>query len=479
MTDYTSVSRYLEQFRSDYLNFLGIVSETCKAVQRDLGSDIVASVYERPDMGSGPFKDVRKIITKLRRRKSTSAQSFLELGDVVGLTVVVQYPDQREIFFDALRRKLPARTTMSDVEKHENKNGYFAHHVICKRRYGANTLRCEVQVKTLLHDAWSKKMHDLTYKPGGKLDARLKAMMIANATTIETVEQQSQLIRNMIQGGWDVERDARLAARESVFEQMLEYSGSLWKNVPEADDIQTLHRAIEDATSWLPDEPGESERLDNLLDQIEALGARPELVRFGWILSGRLASLRPHDHRLVRASMLHVDRWLESAPALLSSDTITEREVTAVPLTFYLMGQLELSIEYTDRMLGMESLVFDEKTRAKLTFNRANSLVELQYHTPAVDAEEKQRRESEARAALVAPGLMENQDIEASVIDLEGLIEITFASTTDQVRAGIVKVGTAAASAAPGEKAVSDAYADLNMRRGWRRYFELEAETQS
>lgn len=478
MADYASVSRYLDQFRADYLDLLGKVMDDCKAVQRDLGLEVVASVYSRPDTGSGPFKDVRKIVAKLSRRGESSPQAFLQLGDVIGLTVVVQYPDQREIFFDALRRKLPTRTKMGEVEKHENKNGYFAHHTICSRRYG-ETLRCEVQVKTLLHDAWSKKMHDLTYKPGGKLDARLKAMMIANATTIETVEQQSQLIRNMIQGGWDVERDARMAARESVFEQMLEYSGSLWKDVPDADDIQSLHRAIEEATGWLAEEPGESERLDELLDRIEGLAGRPELVRFGWILAGRLASLRPGDHRLVRATMMHADRWLEQAPGLLSSNTVTYREVTAVPLIFYLMGQLELAMEYTDRLLKIDSLGFDQKRRAMLTFNRANYLVELQYHMPTEDSAERSALEAEARAALVSPGLFDNDDIEASVIDLEGLIDVTFARTTDEVRAGIVKIGSAVEKAVPREKAVTDAYADLNMRRGWRRYFEVEVETRS
>ena len=60
-----------------------------------------------------------------------------------------------------------------------------------------------------------------------------------------------------------------------------------------------------------------------------------------------------------------------------------------------------------------------------------------------------------------------------------GLIDITFATSTEQVRAGIVKIGTAVEKAAPREQAVSDAYADLNMRRGWRRYFEVEVETRA
>jgi ppGpp synthetase/RelA/SpoT-type nucleotidyltranferase len=479
MTDYASVSGYLEQFRTDYLDLLGKVVECCRTVQAELGSDVVANVYTRPDTGSGPFKDVRGIVMKLRRQGARTAQSFVELGDVIGLTVVVQYPDQRDLFFGVLRSRLAGRVKVGEVERHENKNGYFAHHAICTRRYGVNTLRCEVQVKTLLHDAWSKKMHDLTYKPGGKLDARLKAMMIANATTIETVEQQSQLIRNMIQGGWDVERDARLAARESVFEQMLHYSGTIWKDLAEAEDIQSLHEAIEAGTEWLPEEAQDSDRLESLLERLEKVGGRPELDRFGWILSGRLASLRPDDHRLVRATIMHVDRWLTSAPEQLRSGAVTAREVMAVPLMFYLMGQLELSVDYADRLLANEAFAFDERTRAKLIFNRANSVVELEYHSPSQAGGDREELERQARAALVVPGLRDNEEIDASILDLEGLIDITFAGTTEQVRAGIVKVGAATAAAKDPERAVSDAYADLNMRRGWRRYFEVEAETRT
>jgi hypothetical protein len=65
--------------------------------------------------------------------------------------------------------------------------------------------------------------------------------------------------------------------------------------------------------------------------------------------------------------------------------------------------------------------------------------------------------------------------LQSSLLDTEGLMKITFAENTDQAREGIEACVTARALAPPEERYFADAYADLNLRLGWRRYFALEA----
>jgi len=477
--NYVQVLEYLERYGPDYSKLFKHVKEAADAAHEDLGPTVIASVYGRPEGSMGPFKDPRKVAAKLRKSGNLSASAFLKLNDIIGLTVVIQYPDQRRAVLQAIRRGLTRHgVKMGSPETHENKKGYFGHHEICRKTYGTDTLKCEVQIKTLLHDAWAKKMHDLTYKPGGKLDRRLAALMEAGSVTIESLEQQSLLIRNLIQANWDVEKEARRLARESVFKEMLDYSGKLWEGTPAAARIQELHEEIEKATPWLAGVPADSDRLQRLMARIGDCCSDPQVVRFGWMLAGRLATLRP-DWRIVRSCALITDEWLKVAPDLLESGVVEAREVLAVPLMFYAMNELELSIAYSDKILkdGRYDPVISDKDWAKLEFNRANFVVEREYHFPTDDGRERTRLRAEASAALTAEGLVDDETA-AGVLDLEGMIHITFASTTEEVRKGIRKCIEAEKLSTEDEQGLSEAYANLNMRLGWRRYFELEVEEQ-
>ncbi len=473
MSDVDQVANDLKLFRRNYLDLLDRVSNAAERVQHKFGPNIVSDVYIRPDLGDGPFKSIEKIARKLQERGLEGPGALLELNDVIGLTIVVQYPDQREVAVAELRAQLGKDIVVGEAEVHENKRGYYAHHAICSRLYGIHTLRCEVQVKTMLHNAWAQKMHDLTYKPGGSLDTRLEKLMIAGANMIESAEQQSQTIRDMILVSWDVERDARRQACEYVFEEMLRYNSDLWKDIPEQTEVQMLHGDIEAAITWLAKEEPGSQRLTELLERVNACGKRA--ARFGWLFAGRLASIRP-DENLVSSCILLTDRWLKALPGHVRKGDIRSSEISAIPLMFYIMNNFDDAIRYADRLLDMlAGSKLESKALAVIRFNRAQFLVEREYHAPTKDAGDRAALRREIELVFDDEALRLNEDIESSIQDLRGLIQITFGDTKEEVRAGIGLCTDALAVAAEREKQVSDAYCELNMRLGWRRYFALEA----
>src|SRR5262249_42078249 len=144
------------------------------------------------------------------------------------------------------------RMSVSKPEVHENRAGYWATHIVCSSRFGAERLNCEIQVKTILHDAWSAKMHDLTYKPIGVLDPKLNQLMASVATTIESLEKQSVLIRDMIKANWNVEEKTRRAARHEVFTTLLAYGEEFWRDA--GTELNELREEIEAATAELATE---------------------------------------------------------------------------------------------------------------------------------------------------------------------------------------------------------------------------------
>ena len=395
----------------------------------------------------------------------------------MGITVVVQYPDQREPIFEALASRLANGITIGKFEKHENKQGYFAHHASCSKAFAGHELKCEVQVKTMLHDAWSKKMHDLTYKPLGKLDVRLASLMAANAITIESVEQQSILIRDMIMAGWNVEREARLAAQKCIFDNMLKDAKASWTRSA-STEFKGLAKKVGQTMRWIAVWTDGDPRRADLLKCIGKAAADPKTVRFAWILAGRLASAKP-DRELVTAARMATEQWIRALSKPLATSDVASREVTAIPLIFYAMGELRLSVEYADKLLEEPGLDLAPRTKAILLFNRANSLVEIEYHTPSNPGHDRDKLEQELLETIDNQELGLIEDIESSILDLHGLIDVTFAKDTQRVMQGISRIAAAVDRGVPKEKILTEAYAHLNMRRAWRRFFEVEVEERT
>ena len=470
--------RFLEQYGIEYRDLLARVRQAADKAREALGPGAVHHIYSRGDdaKSGSPFKDARKIAFKARRDHGrVTAETIVQLNDIIGLTVVVQYPDQVDPLRKALRKFLGNAIGVASTETHKDKGGYFATHVVYRKRYGTEELRCEVQIKTLLHDAWSAKMHDLTYKPSGMLDPRLGALMASIASTLASLESQSEMIRDMIKAGWNVEEDTRKLAREAIFNDLLRWNHELWKGCDFEAEANALKQRIEDSESWIREEsPEKSARFKDLTDIVRQCCSSPDKVRFGWLLAGRIATLRP-DRYLVRFFMSQADQWLDAAPRQIAGNTAGGKEVQAVPLMFYAMGELDLAIDYSDQILEDARFnCLDPNRRMRIAFNRANFSVEREYHYPSPDKSQRDQIKADALASAEAIMVAAVDDAETSAADLRGMVAITFADTMEEVRDGIRQCMSAVPLSPQDEQDISEAYADLNVRLGWRRYFELE-----
>jgi len=469
--------KFLEQYRHDYLDLLDRLQQAARKARETLGPSVIHDIYGRGHglQVASPFKDARKIAFKARRDYGrVTNETIAKLNDIIGLTVVVQYPDQVEPLRKALRKFLGNAIKVASQETHRDRNGYFASHVVYSKRCVTEDLRCEVQIKTLLHNAWSAKMHDLTYKPIGMLDPRLRALMGSIASTLESLESQSQLIRDMIKAGWNVEQDTRRLAREEIFSDLLRWNHELWKSSGVEAEALRLKVRIEEAEAWIAQEPTESARFDELIAAVKQCCSDPERIRFGWLFAGRIATLRP-DREMIRFFISQVDQWLDTASHQIVGGKARGEEVGAVPLMLYVMGELDLAIDYSDQILADSNFnCLDADRRVSIAFNRSNFLVEREYHYPSADKSQRDQIKSEALATAQDIETADVPGAEAGAADLRGLVAITFADTMDEVREGIRLCMNAAQHSPADEQDLSEAYADLNVRLGWRRYFELE-----
>jgi len=102
-------------------------------------------------------------------------------------------------------------------------------------------------------------------------------------------------------------------------------------------------------------------------------------------------------------------------------------------------------------------------------------MIEREYHFPTINKHVRDLLNAEITETLNRPELQGIATIQSVLLDTMGLKKITFAGSTDEVREGIEDCVSARSNAPPEEREIADAYVDLNLRLGWRRYFVIEA----
>lgn len=184
------------------------------------GLPVHRSIYSRSQrQGGEEFKEAWKIAQRVdaeRARAGRSGFFIKDVWDIVALTVVYNYDSECEL---AAAYAKANGGHIFEIIHHEQRtaNGYYAHHLVanCKKAACFGRL-CEIQLKTVLHDAWANKTHDLTYKPLDQLDPRIQQQMQLIGGILQGVEKQSEILRSLIEEQWEEDSERRSAARRAL-----------------------------------------------------------------------------------------------------------------------------------------------------------------------------------------------------------------------------------------------------------------------
>lgn len=476
MSDLDKVRQFLKEHEKSYRELLDRVKSACRAVATELGSQVVLRVYDRTDkQGGEALKDAAKLLDATARpvRKA----DLKKINDIIGVTMVVQYPDQIGLALDRLKaslEKFAEQTARKDL-----KETYFATHATYKSKSVTHGgILCEVQCKTILHDAWSAKMHDLTYKPLGSMDPRMKGLIEAISLSLEGLERQSQIARDMILSRQAGERKPFQA---SLVAFLAGVEGELLKRFTgegaPKDPLAELRNAVKD----LAENGDKSDELvaelggriqASIETELEAGPAWLIAVRFAGALSG------PEASRFLGNA---ADALFDNLQSLRDKELITEPEMRAIPIGFYALQDFARALEHVDKLLAQtEALKLSDECIRILKFNKATWLLERESLRPSKAALATAiKEEVEALVAEVRP-VLEMKD-EAVVRDTDGLMLIVFGRTKEEVRAGIDMCMDAGEPVEGDEleTTVALAYAEWRNQIGWRRFFELaEIETE-
>ncbi|MFQ5851156.1 MAG: hypothetical protein ACE5JU_11295, partial [Candidatus Binatia bacterium] len=160
-----------------------------------------------------------KAVTENREKKVIPAKPpfpIQDLDDIIGLTVVCVYPSDMQAVIDFVENEVLERLTKFSGKPKTDRGYYAYHYVLGIPQPQFAGIRCEVQIKTLLHDAFSAKTHDLSHKPQGELDERMKRQMEVLGDTLAAIDEQSELLKLLIREKWFVDLKRKEAARRSL-----------------------------------------------------------------------------------------------------------------------------------------------------------------------------------------------------------------------------------------------------------------------
>lgn len=313
--EFISINREkYEELMASLYDFFGRVFDTLDAEGRIYRS------YSRSDKQRGRiFKDAWKIQYKVNKeRRNNNLIKIEDIGDIIGLTVVVPYPSDQDFVRGVLDASIDEGALLSfSTSKIDGKEvygepkrerGYYAHHYqLGFPRADLLGARCEVQVKTLLHDAWAAKTHDLIYKSAVEVDKRLIEQIESIGEDLRQIDKRSEGLKELIGEKIKVERKSLDLAVRGIFRKTPTFQDPdyvrLYNNIKE-----TINKNSDELTDSDP----ESEIASKIIEMIDQLPNVQETYGDNCRLFSLLASVSRNKY-LFSVSIDRINQWFFDA----------------------------------------------------------------------------------------------------------------------------------------------------------------------
>lgn len=470
MTIYSEVKLFIEQNQAKYERLVQKTVNVLDQIKDTLGPNVIKYIYTRADkQETGSYlksnQKIARALTVLRSSGQENAKP-IDVQDIAGATIVVCYVDYIDVVSTEIKTRAADFATVVS-EKNINRNGYFAKHIIIKGRLASfRNLYCEIQIKTMLHDAWGTKTHDLTYKSGGYTDSALKTIMEQFGENLQLIEQQSVLLRDSIRQKWSVERTRRQVARQSMLIALNYVFPNAIEPVekPEYKEIKDRLAQQDTAANWRQIESDIYEyRSAGKITSAESL----------FLICLLAAEVREDDCLLIAYDVLR-----ETANYV----DISCGGAYIYPLAMSALGDLEGAIDITEIMIQKLENLPNETEEAKmelerLYFNYANFLVERAVFSGGLTGDAAKALEGKVLTLMDKAQRLEKEDSSAFA-DLRGMLRVATAERSSEIIEALHLIENGFHESNADDREIARAYYELNRRAAWRRILELEAKSE-
>ena len=431
------VAEFLENRRSRFLKTLQVLRrllEDYKSTPE--GHNVIHSVYSRGDRqpGGDELKQAWQVREKVLRERmaGNSAYSAHDVHDIVGLTVVCPFPDSaKQVGAFLEKAKTEGKITIVEQEMKDTRIDYQAdHYTVTVSDPDCAGIKCEIQVKTILFEAWSYWTHDISYKPKDLLPIEAEVIFESVSARLSRAESDAQVARDRADhlAQW-VER-LREPIRHFYAREVARVVG---ESLPEGDDqdrARRLQTALESDQPLTKDEAADFIDWADRLRQIDLKSACKALQVLPYACIE--ADLR-------QRSADRFDRWVEEAADTRDKITVLSYQDVALLHFNWLpeaIGRAELGLQLATK--HMESLAEGERPDfvdglVRAHMNVAHHLAEL---GPRDRSDSTDIRAERARELVSKAKTLSNGPLGAYRNDTAGWVKIKFGRTADEIKEG-------------------------------------------
>ena len=218
VNDRNAYQDLLQRRQEQYLRVLNNIRSLLESYHnyQAEGRRTIYRVASRADyQGYGQdFKTTKSVEDKIReKKKGNEGYSVKNLEDIVGLRIVCFYPSDIETVAQYIRQLNGRELWIIRDEVKEYQSGYRGHHfVVTLPDVALREIKCEIQIVTMLCEAWACKTHPLTYKGiDKKLEHWKHAKLLADA--LRVADEHSEFLKQLATKERELDERRKNAAR--------------------------------------------------------------------------------------------------------------------------------------------------------------------------------------------------------------------------------------------------------------------------
>lgn len=193
--------------------------------------------------------------------RHTKPYDFAKVRDLVGVKILCPFrTDAEEVakYLFAQTERIRVIEPNVGAGRRDDPEGYrgfnFSVYPAMGRRFELTSLYCEVQIKTLIEEAWDAMTHDLTYKRREAIPPRLGDMFSALSTTLAGADRTGEAIRGEIEDFFEQFGKHRHVAAVQFFSKAVGPVNELRQRHPDLLAIPALDQdAGVDENAFAPD----------------------------------------------------------------------------------------------------------------------------------------------------------------------------------------------------------------------------------
>src|SRR5208337_1398240 len=461
---FDETQQFLNEYQLRYLQLLNLVKRYLEDLfaADSAGMETVYRIYSRKDCPGqiSEIKNVQSLSDKLIRLKKENPPAWnrkaLQVHDIVGCRVVVYYRHQMEIVVDKIRNTTKSRQLRIEDDEYSNRYGYHAHHlVVSSQLEHLRDLLCEIQVKTVLHDAWGAKTHSFTYKPRGEVTPFDIRMMQSFGDSVEALEVQSELLRlRRIEERETAKLGQRARVAGAARKAMLAGLARKQFDSPAlTESYKSVHDRITNFEQLLASCRIDDSTLTLIVNDIADIKHEPNGLEPAFTLMLLLASMRENSD-LNYITIQYLEEWI----ALTGKQGVEAAFWRSSVL--YTIGERDAAITTIREYLSSSGAEFDWN----LKFNLLNYLIESAIQT-AIGPSTVREECDKLIAELDLSAMTDENTRYSAVQDTLGAYLIAFGQYEDEIETGIAMCRNAYGK--DSEDKAGIAFGKLHERMGW------------